>query len=222
MTPTAAAVKERPILCCGPMVRALLDDAKTQTRRLRGLEIVNAHPKTWALDILARASALFRSVRDLDRGLPLTARCPYGAIGDRLWVRETVFDNDNGGEWIYRADGEFDAQFEMVEGDPRWTPSIHCPRRASRILLEITDVRVERLHSISESDALAEGIRWSEAGPRHARIGLSHVDGAECSFPTAVDAYRALWDDINGAGAWNANPWVWVITFRRVLPPPLV
>ena len=231
---TAAVVKERPILFSAPMVRALLAGTKTQTRRTIGPHAVLGDPLHGS-----RWTAHSRGFRSENRsgilGIPFVsirrdhgiAVRWYGAPGDRLWVRETCFDNDNGGEWIYRADGEFHEQFEMVEGKPTWTPSIHMPRRACRIVLEITDVRVERLQAISEADALAEGTEVPRSPDGFPLLRLTgknpptrYVDIAGAAHPDKVVRayYASLWDDINGSGAWDANPWVWALTFRRVTP----
>ncbi len=130
--------------------------------------------------------------------------CPYGVPGDRIWVKETVSESEPcylGGKpqptvW-YRADNN-----RPTWAERKWTPSILCPRRLSRILLELTDVRVERLQAISEADARAEGVRgWDEA-----------------STTETPDDYRLLWESINGPGSWAANPWVWALTFRRLTP----
>lgn len=135
--------------------------------------------------------------------------CPYGVPGDRLWVRETFghFElNDSfkpGDRVFYRADGE------CLELQP-WRPSIHMPRWASRITLEITAVRVERLHDISESDARAEGIT-----PFNDGHGWHTEDGRHYAG-TAADAYLSLWASINGEASARANPWVWVIEFKKV------
>ena len=173
-------MKERPILFSAPMVRALLAGTKTQTRRI----IKPQHLAFFNQDAAAMLS-------DWNER-PL----PYGQPGDRLWVRETFghFECNQhfkpGCNVYYRADGN------CLELEP-WRPSIHMPRWASRITLEITSVRVERLQDISEADAIAEGVYTDPACP-------------------AYDAYAQLWDEINGLGSWEANPWVWVIEFRRL------
>lgn len=183
-------MKERSILFSTPMARAILNGTKTQTRRI---------------------AKEFEGKGDLDailRRFPNQRGCPYGEPGDRLWVRETWAPHpdfpDMANRSVYRADPECKYDVE------RWRPSIHMPRRASRILLEITGVRVERLQSISEQDARAEGVTLNEIGlfqVRHTPGDLHNV---------AVGAYRELWENINGAGGWDANPWVWVIEFRRI------
>jgi hypothetical protein len=203
---------DRPILFSAPMVRALLAGTKTQTRR-----IVKPQPEVCGADWLAKrrdGPAQFLYYWPRGDGYAVNDRfvaesCPYGQPGDRLWVRESIHRGDACAR--YSADGSV-----VNLADWRWKrdnlPSIHCPRELSRITLEITGVRVERLQGISEVDAKAEGIRWTDAGPLHA-----HLDGG-FNFPTARDAYERLWGDINGPGSWDANPWVWVVEFKRITP----
>jgi hypothetical protein len=195
-------MKERPILFSAPMVRALLDGSKTQTRR-----VVKPRDLAWMDE--------HQGLREANNA----TRCPYGQPGDRLWVRETHAPQaDCWGSWerwLRGAGGEapilhYAADFKPFQNDngfvirkpfiEKWRPSIHMPRWASRIDLEVTGVRVERLQDIGESDCYAEGIRHADVWG----------DG------TAVGFYRTLWEQINGAGSWAANPWVWVIEFRRI------
>jgi len=168
-------MKERPILFSGPMVRAILEGRKTQTRR-----IVKPQPLR------------DRGVMAFNDGEHPQMRCPYGKPGDRLWVRETWCPDVEPYTFRYKADGD-----EPLE---RWRPSIHIPRWASRITLEVVSVRVERLQNISEDDALAEGITLVERGT------------------SPVDQFNKLWESINGPGSWEANPWVWVVEFKRIEP----
>lgn len=200
-------MKERPILFSGPMVRALLDGSKTQTRR-----IVKPQPEPWGADGgLSLPGFCASTEAEFSRSAPIF-KCPYGRPSDRLWVREThaKIIGQSGG-WI-----ETDYRATYTHGDrlgdtlgikKRWTPAIHMPRDACRILLEINDVRVERLQAISRADARAEG-----APPSHPSIDkVSREFGYE-DFSRSW--YAQLWDEINGAGAWAANPWVWAVEFR--------
>ena len=235
-------MKERPILFSGPMVRALLDGSKTQTRR-----VVKPSP---VADIRFCGGAYIPTNKH--GGIAVEAPhiasvCPYGQPGDRLWVREawrigawneskgalaidymasapektpwiTVPEdpeNYHGASvfekyWIQSTDDCFKSKFEMDDNDSyhwapgqspcRIRPSIHMPRWVSRITLEITGVRVERLQDISEADAKAEGCTvWPE-----------------CKEPAAINLYSLLWEKINGPDSWDANPWVWVIEFKKV------
>lgn len=219
--------KERPILFSGAMVRAILDGRKTQTRR-----VVKPGKDRFTGCALA-ANELAGEVN-----VGGYTNSPYKP-GERLWVRETfsrleAFDffnpdvpEDVPGFW-YWADGE------PTWGD--WTrpkPSIHMPREACRIQLEITDVRVEKLGDCSEADAAAEGVepvetereerdlsicRWCGGTRLYTAFSgqggaLPDTDCLHCD--THLKRYEQLWDHINGAGAWDANPWVWVVEFRR-------
>jgi hypothetical protein len=189
-------MKERPILFSGPMVRAILDGSKTQTRRV---------------------AKEFDEMPNLDgilQRFPRQNGCRHGSPGDRLWVRETFAMNEAkaGPPVVYRADhGEAQSVFverpHSAEWDvvvTRWRPSIFMPRAASRILLEITDVRVQRLQEISEADARAEGVT-----PNAFEQTSDNWGGV---------LYRRLWEQINGPGSWDANPWVWAITFQMLEP----
>jgi hypothetical protein len=189
---------ERPILFSGPMVRAILEGKKTATRRIvkrqGDMEFDPADPHF--------GPYWLSYVTDAD-GEAARVRCPYGSPGDRLWVREGhALD---GSQVFYRA-GHAEAQSSGPRVDIRWRPSIFMPRRASRITLEITGVRVERLQQISEADAMAEGCPLINPDPFIPGHGGSSASGW----------YSQLWEDINGAGSWDANPWVWVVEFRAL------
>lgn len=203
-------MKDRPILFSGPMVRALLNGTKTQTRRV---------VKYAAHDLIDADGWPLRDLSECGAGEVRTG-CPYGQPGDRLWVRETFAKIDGQTQpWI-----ETDYRATYTHGDrlgdtlgikKRWTPAIHMPRAASRITLEVTGVRVEQLQDISEADAVAEGVhpdprcRQDDDTAAFQRIGPVRDN----SFPIA--RYGALWESINGPGSWRSNPWVWVIEFRR-------
>jgi hypothetical protein len=187
-------MKERPILFSAPMVRAILEGRKTQTRRVAKqtanghLKQLGGHRRWHPADPEARLAS------------------PYGQPGDRLWVRE-AWAYYGGDEYLYQQQNECVWYRAHDIGDPvpgvRWRPSIHMPRWASRITLEVTGVRVERLQDISEADAVAEGI---EAPPPADPVDMP------------VWRYRQLWGAINGPKSWQANPWVWVVEFKRVQP----
>jgi hypothetical protein len=199
-------MKSRPILFSGPMVRALLAGTKTQTRRIVKREIINHHS-------LERdeAGAYWVEAEDGDH-YKVTDWCPYGQPGDQLWVRET---------WARVNVAQFTGEPQFVYpvcdtltdyGGP-WRPSIHMPRAASRIALEITGVRVERLQEISEHSAINEGIELKGHVWKDYR-----TDGG---WSNPINSYASLWAKINGTegpGSWDANPWVWVVEFKRVAP----
>jgi hypothetical protein len=207
------SAKERPILFSGPMVRAILDGRKTQTRR-----VVKPQPEAWRNDKVGWELAM-PNCRPLYPDSFARSYCPYGVPGDRLWVRETLHqeftsvdkDTPNGCLAIYSADGTVVTR----EGRPacfEWArpsiPSIHMPRWASRLTLEITGLRVERLQDISEADAVAEG--GPPAGTSIDRVSL------ELGFPDFPRSwFQQTWEGINGPDSWDANPWVWVVEFRR-------
>lgn len=200
-------LKERPILFSGPMVRAILQGKKTQTRR-----IIKPQPR-WDGDLWWLGDKYFLSVEamkdHLFHNVYGTKGTPYGSLyefgGDRLWVRETwglhdtePKDGPDGAHVYFRAtDGDrHELRYQL------WRPSIFMPRWASRITLEIDDVRAERLQEITEEDAIAEGAQCA---------------GVPASL-TNRGAFAKLWDTLNASRGfgWNQNPWVWVIEFRRI------
>ncbi|MDP4557915.1 hypothetical protein Q9247_09490 [Halomonas meridiana] len=199
--------KERPILFNGDMVNAILAGRKTQTRRI-------VKPQRHPYGEIISADKVAEEVL----GMTGAIRCPYGQPGDRLWVREAFRSRrvDNlPGDVAYRADCPGEKTVPNSYGRP-WKPSIHMPRWASRITLEIVSVRVERLQNISEADAMAEGIELPENGTyRDYSVKPENNEGYDyCKSP--VDSYRTLWEKINGSDSWDANPWVWVVEFKRV------
>jgi hypothetical protein len=192
-------VKERPILFSAPMVRAILEGRKTQTRRV--VKDVPEWCRDWGYTTFTPKGSISARGPVEDNVGEKFFRLKYGAPGDRLWVRET-WSHTGVGVWsigaarlagrcgvVYAAD---------IDGKSEgWWPSIHMPREFSRITLEITGVRVLRLQDISYADAQAEGWPpWDAFDP--------------------ITWYSVLWRDINGAESWSANPWVWVVEFKRV------
>jgi hypothetical protein len=209
-------MKERPILFSAPMVRALLAGTKTQTRRVVKPQPDSTHSGYPYWNIGGYRASWCRSAED---GGPLVPTnpllCPYGQPGDRLWVRETFghFErNENfkpGCDVFYRADGD------CLELEP-WRPSIHIPRWASRILLEITSVRIERLQDISHEDARAEGLECMAGAPE---CGYrNYLDKTSQDWTLSPrESFPSLWESINGPASWSANPWVWPLDLRRLL-----
>jgi hypothetical protein len=209
-------MKERPILFKGQMVRDILAGVKTQTRR-----IIKPQPRIYFHSIKCGA------VDDFDGNI-MFGFCseddkwvfPYGVPGDRLWVRETFCDThleSSRKPWTYLSDESPEDRYMYPL---KWKPSIFMPRAASRITLEITGVRVERLNQISEEDAVAEGCipfmeHSEDCSDEHCALagGVHDCDG---SMVSAKMLYRQLWIDINGPGSWDKNPWVWVIEFRKL------
>ncbi|CAM7643603.1 Morphogenetic protein [Klebsiella pneumoniae] len=232
-------MKERGMIFNGEMVRAILDGRKTQTRRIMAPQPADDIER----GIFPNPEVIgWKSSRRHKHGSTTAHFCHYGKPGDRIWVRETwgvvshAFSDDglmidwvpdrpataihempfgNGyhsGYAIYAADGDFtwgdDDGYE--DGRSCWKPSIHMPRAASRILLEITDVRVERLNAISQEDAQAEGMELTGWRPTYS----DPDSGGEVMTP--YDNFAELWSSIYGEGSWKADPWVWVIEFKRV------
>lgn len=215
---------ERPILFSGAMVRAQLTGTKTQTRR-----VVKPQPTGFVggpgVTLCDSSPAPLVPMNDFAGTCGQEIICPYGQPGDRLWVRETHYlhgiwsvrkDDDGKRRWTFSPNQDIGVQFDEPNGlirgrsttVPGWyrRPSIHMPRWASRITLEITDVRVERLQDISEADAQAEG--WTRR-PEVSTDPQVHKEAAR-------DWFMDLWESINGPGSWDANPWVWVVEFRRL------
>ena len=227
--------KERPILFSAPMVRAILDGRKTQTRRVVTHE--------WAHGLRNRAKFAPCSGRDdfvtfsepysrwaekpiwfYSWGNVRWLSCPHGSPKDRLWVRETWAVQH---EYDAAAPSEIDASarwhYAATEdlGGLRKRPSIFLPRLGSRILVEIIDVRVQRLQDISEDDARAEGIE--RVGGEHScspwrNYLLQPMAPAALNSSSPCHSFMTLWESINGTGSWDASPWVWAITFRRLQP----
>jgi hypothetical protein len=219
-------MKERPILFSGPMVRAILDGKKTQTRRILKGSTECKGPYNPAYMEAHKGDKGWRDI------------CPHGKVGDRLWVREThmiesnfnidsnegypppfkdgrpinwVTDHQYGDYWEQCHYAASDEKPELCRDDDGllgWRPSIHMPRWASRITLEVTDVRVQRLRDISHDDAIAEGFG-------------SHLSVPDDKAPHGRTwgrlGFSQLWDSINGkTHPWESNPWVWALTFKRI------
>lgn len=211
-----SSYKERPILFSAPMVQAILAGSKTQTRR-----VVKKISADCELFVDAGDGLWQQCYRD-DSGAVHSkswlTKCPFGVKGDRLWVRETwaapvELDSTPPRDIpkdtpIYPRDWERQVDGHLIG---RWRPSIHMPRWASRITLEVTDIRVERLRDIDNNDILREGIR-SESCNICVHIGGS---GCESCFGV-INPFISLWESINGPGSWDENPWVWVISFQRI------
>lgn len=210
---------ERPIFFNAEMVRAVLNGSKTQTRR-----IMKAQPEAIPKEDEFGEPGFwipFNAGQTMVRNEEMRIACPFGLKGDRLWVRETfrvhsratdvatlVYKASQRQSWTqqtHRVPASVCNKPAVIE---KWTPSIHMPRWASRITLEITGVRVERLQSINEDDARAEGVTWKSATQ-----GVIAKPGDVLS---AKDDFSILWKSIYGEEAWQANPWVWVIEFQRV------
>nr|DAF23431.1 MAG TPA: ASCH domain protein [Caudoviricetes sp.] len=218
-------MKERPVIFNSEMVRAILDGRKTQTRRtIANVGSDNCIPLQKPTKT---KDGIYTHVMDA----PGHDLCPFGRVGDRLWVREAyqgpLFNFDQMETYLedtskferpefceYRADGGKTPEYYDADDNLRygWKPSIHMPRWASRITLEITGVRVERLNDISEEDAKAEGVKPAgDMLPDYPDTFLT----PKGDFATAKVAFQRLWQSIYGEESWAVNPWVWVIEFKR-------
>jgi hypothetical protein len=214
-------MKEKPILFSSPMVRAILEGRKSQTRRIikpqplgerfsafvGGYDDIPKMARFWIPDKSGNNNPLIQDIK-----------CPYGQPGDILWVRETWVNNN--GElpidlgFVYKADlGSAELEYSK-ELKVKWKTSIFMPREACRIRLEVTDVRVERLNDITDADAKAEGIDYV-IDKITGYCGRDYLSGGYNLMTTPYHGYRSLWKSINGNGSWEKNPWVWVIEFKR-------
>jgi hypothetical protein len=230
-------MKVHPILFSTPMVQAILAGKKTQTRRIikpqpdiNGLHNHTTLPMSIDSDLEGWHGTIDQT------GESKEFKCPYGKEGDTLWVRETFAVNDivtNGNAFIYKAnlkEGEEIRYFDLTK--KKWKPSIFMPRAASRITLQIIDIRVERLQDISDEDAKSEGVK-----PVHCEsnkdctsslckiecqgIGeyYNYLDDEKCEGDPcygATESFESLWKSINGHESWNSNPFVWVVEFKRI------
>lgn len=202
----------KPILFSTPMVQAILEGRKSQTRRILKLDFLDGFNPEWSgYSPIIEYGKIFlegSNHRDATKQIKL----PYGNIGSILWVRETwnlVYRGAPGDKsdmyYIYAAD--------MSDYKDRyWYPSIHMPKEACRLFLKITDLRAQRLQDIAEDDARAEGANWSDG---------KNVGWEEKMHRSAIDRFASIWDSINakrGYG-WEVNPWVLAITFERVEKP---
>ncbi len=187
-------MKETGMLFTSPMVRAILEGRKTQTRRV-------------VKEFVGR--------KDLDKILhrfPKQRGGQYGEPGDRIYVRETFSQHPEWGQLAFRADGE---EFEDADGwlwEPKWMPSTHMPKELARIWLEVTGVRVERLQDISNEDAIAEGVNRIAHGREGSYYSAIRNEQHPKNWICLDDAFRELWESTGGN--WDANPWVWAIDFK--------
>lgn len=229
-------MKYIPILYSTPMVQALLKDIKLMTRRTKGLDFINKNSN------LFRYDSCDDSYGDYDRREPdatlhwfenidengkelekyVSVKCPYGKVGDVLWVRETfvkVITIYGGEAFIYKADDN--CYKDTIEDWQGWKPSLFMPKAACRIFLEITDIRVERLKDISYEDASKEGVKCVNV---HVIVlykdyfDKNNTRGFEGENNT-IKSFESLWQSINGKESWDKNPFVWVISFKRIEKP---
>jgi hypothetical protein len=204
--------KHIPILFSTPMVQALLAGRKTQTRR-----IIKDIPENTVSMIYDEASGWWKAKEAGAKNIHNMIKCPYGKPGDVLWVRETFTLDVDTFLWVYKAGPFIGNQINHWATEPIWKPSIHMPKDACRIFLEITGIRAEPLHRISPNDAVQEGIKRYQ---HHRYPLISYQDYAgKGVFTDPKDSYKSLWEMINGSESWNSNPWVWVLEFKQIEKP---
>ncbi len=215
-------MKETGIIMSGNHPKLVLDLLKTMTRRTKGLNKINEHPDDWTVDLQGNIAAF----RNIHTGEDVLIRCPYGQVGDRLWVRETHKFTAFGfalNAFIEYKDGEQkDVTTYIKDGtivynqdhpnEHKWRPSIFMPRWASRITLEITEVRVERVQEISVEDCISEGYPFGliPEGLNQVQIAIAKV--------SRRGWFSSLWDSLNAKRgfSWQVNSWVWPISFKVV------
>lgn len=223
-----------PILFSTPMVKAILEGRKTMTRRVIKKKYSNTDI-VWKEDkygkrLIERQNDVPGPVKNEDGTTThhlvsiRDLKCPYGKIGDILWVRETFINDADFGEppiYVYKADCK---NYPMSSGS-HWMPSIFMPKEACRLFLKITSIRIERLHDISEEDSKKEGVLMHQGGKRYLNYTdeKAKITQAIYNCHTAKESFKTLWTLINGFRdepfAWFKNPFVWVVSFERVEKP---
>lgn len=231
-----------PILFSSPMVQAIQKDAKTKTRRTKGLEEVNTNPNDWKFEFadfslkkpfrFTKLSSLNEKSLAENSFYQAEAKCPFGKVGDILWVRETTcwimldhaHDLLEGAkdrtQFVYKANIHYDwMEYAREKYGYKWKPSIYMQKEACRLFLQIKSITVERLNDISESDAIAEGVKmtWISDNPKLCMFKNYIQDGR--GSLSAKDSFHSLWLSINGPTSWVKNPWVWVIEFKKIEKP---
>lgn len=213
--------KFKPILFSTEMVNAILEGRKTQTRRTKGLDKINENPNLFTYENfqLGLDTHYFDYKKVQPKSIEII-KCDYN-IGDILWVRETFFDATNFKDSIlfkdkcniiYKAD-------EIFIGCHKWKPSIFMPKAAARIFLKITNVRAERLHDISESDAIAEGVKCYGKNDNGTLLYKDYNKNYPTPFFNPIHSFASLWVSINGIDSAFSNPFVWVIEFEKIDKP---
>ncbi|PIF33015.1 hypothetical protein CLU81_3585 [Flavobacterium sp. 9] len=202
----------KPILYSTPMVSGILEDRKNQTRRTKGLEIINENPDLWKYEGLTifisdtpinPTYQIFCSFLNLDSNIKKLVTSPFN-VDDILWVRETFYSQDiESRKFVYKTDYTSET-LKKLKKYQKWKPSIFMPKNACRIFLKVKSVKLERLQDISEEDSIAEGAIQHES---------------ETDWLTAKFGFQIIWETINGSDSWNKNPFVWVIEFERIEKP---
>lgn len=209
-----------PILFSTPMVQAEQEGRKTETRRTRGLKAINKTPDDWqftgfVFNAKADLCAVFQNIKNPTQ--QQTIKCPYGKTAAVLWVRETWAHFSKAKNlYAYKADEVIPAKMLNVKSF-KWIPSIHMPKAACRTFLQIQDIQVQRLQDITEAEAIAEGIERTDGVTCYKNY--LHPENYYFGNKAAKSSYKSLWQLINGPTSWQANPYVWVIKFKRIPKP---
>ena len=203
-------MRELPILFSTPMVQAIQENRKTMTRRTSGLEKVNENPNDWNIlkyRMIANQEFLFYPKQgSIDK---LTECKPRYQIGDRLWVKETfLIANTDTLIWQYKADTAYPENY-------KWKSSLFMTKKAARIWLEVTGVRCERLHDITEADAIAEGIEKINLNEPFEGYKEYFINGCTMGV-LPIDSFHSLWMKINGVESMQSNPWVFIYEFKKI------
>ncbi|MFY0481432.1 hypothetical protein ACI6PS_02405 [Flavobacterium sp. PLA-1-15] len=207
-----------PMICATSVVQSLLENRKSQTRRLQGLENIDPRANEIVKDnqFPFEGKWISRSrLETVEERYEIfdVIKCPYGEVGDVLWVRETFYEEGFEGNYVYKAPNG-----TLLTDYDRWKPSIHMPKEAARLFYKITSIHVERLQNITEEDAIAEGVvKHSDYGSTGYVNYLSPHEAV--TDIDAVWSFGTLWESIYGRGSWLKNPWVWVIKFEKIEQP---
>ncbi|HXP52137.1 MAG TPA: hypothetical protein VN922_19430 [Bacteroidia bacterium] len=224
--------KERPILFNTEMIKALNLNLKTETRRTRGLEYINDNPKVWEVETVGidkKTDKLCVIFKHKNLAISKKILCPCGLGGDRLWVRETVSKMPSGRAFLYKDGAQLDdsceymlppteemvdnTYWDLVKGS-KWIPSIHMPKIASRLKIELDEICIEKLQDITHEGCRNEGIEREWDGEHDWYKCYSSKTGQMTS--DAKLSYQSLWGEINGIKEWNRNPFVWVLKFKVI------
>ena len=215
--------KNHPILFSTPMVQAILEGRKTMTRRkIKPKQEPFIQDESCIIELNKKLGWVVKreiNTRPTRWEILQQFKCPYGKVGDVLWVRETTTQESitDSEPWhtIYRAD--VGVNYPM--GTNKWKPSIFMPKSACRIFLEITDVRVERLQDINEEDAISEGVESFYTGDPLQLWWQDYLSDPGDGVLSAIGSFKSLWQSINGESSWTSNPFVWVVSFRIIDKP---
>lgn len=218
--------KERPILFSTPMVEAIYNGTKNQTRRDKGLDTINENPDNWQVLHYTLINNKTTVVLQCKQGFGyLRVSCPYGKTDDTLWVRETFIKLPEDDLFTYKANSPYQISLDLKQDilkakGLKWKPSIHMPRKAARLFLRIADISLERLNDISKEDARGEGVLLiknnEEDFLKKFAFYPNYMPTQPPFFKSPITSFMTLWDSINGKSAYSKNPWVWVIKFKTI------